>query len=46
MVAEGDFVTSTGYPTRAALEPLGLGYIADELEKNGKLGGKYPGVVR
>ena len=32
--------TTTGYPTRAALEPLGLGYVADELEKNGKLGGK------
>ena len=30
--------TATGYPTRAALEPLGLGYVADELEKNGKLG--------
>jgi aldehyde:ferredoxin oxidoreductase len=32
--------TATGYPTRAALEPLGLGYVADELEKNGKLGGE------
>jgi len=32
--------TATGYPTRSALEPLGLGYVADELEKNGKLGGK------
>jgi aldehyde:ferredoxin oxidoreductase len=32
--------TATGYPTRAALEPLGLGYVADELEKDGKLGGK------
>jgi aldehyde:ferredoxin oxidoreductase len=31
---------ATGYPTRAALEPLGLGYVADELEKDGKLGGK------
>ncbi|UCE19811.1 MAG: aldehyde:ferredoxin oxidoreductase [Gemmatimonadota bacterium] len=30
--------TATGYPTRAALEPLGLGYVADELEKEGKLG--------
>jgi aldehyde:ferredoxin oxidoreductase len=30
--------TATGYPTRAALESLGLGYVADELEKNGKLG--------
>jgi len=32
--------TATGYPTRSALEPMGLGYVADELEKNGKLGGK------
>jgi aldehyde:ferredoxin oxidoreductase len=31
--------TATGYPTRAVLESLGLGYVADELEKNGKLGG-------
>jgi aldehyde:ferredoxin oxidoreductase len=31
--------TATGYPTRSALEPIGLGYVADELEKNGKLGG-------
>ena len=31
--------TGTGYPTRAALESLGLGYVADELDKNGKLGG-------
>ena len=30
--------TATGYPTRAALEPLGLGYVADELEREGKLG--------
>ncbi|NQV34367.1 MAG: aldehyde:ferredoxin oxidoreductase, partial [Phycisphaeraceae bacterium] len=30
--------TSTGYPTRAALETLGLGYVADELEAQGKLG--------
>jgi len=30
--------TATGYPTRAALESLGLGYVADELEDNGKLG--------
>jgi aldehyde:ferredoxin oxidoreductase len=29
----------TGYPTRSALKSLGLGYVADELEKNGKLGG-------
>jgi aldehyde:ferredoxin oxidoreductase len=31
---------TTGYPTRSALESLGLGYVADELEKNGKLGSK------
>jgi aldehyde:ferredoxin oxidoreductase len=31
--------TATGYPTRATLESLGLGYVADELEENGKLGG-------
>ncbi len=30
--------TATGYPTRVALESLDLGYVADELEKNGKLG--------
>ena len=30
--------TSTGYPTRAALEPMGLAYVADELEAHGKLG--------
>jgi aldehyde:ferredoxin oxidoreductase len=30
--------TATGYPTRSALEDLGLGYVADELEANGKLG--------
>ena len=30
--------TSTGYPTRVALESLGLGYVAAELEKHGKLG--------
>ncbi len=30
--------STTGYPTRTALEPLGLGYVADELEKEGKLG--------
>jgi aldehyde:ferredoxin oxidoreductase len=30
--------TATGYPTRAALESLGLGYVADELEENGRLG--------
>jgi aldehyde:ferredoxin oxidoreductase len=30
--------TTTGYPTRSALESLGLKYVADELERNGKLG--------
>jgi aldehyde:ferredoxin oxidoreductase len=30
--------TATGYPTRGALEPLGLGRVADELERQGKLG--------
>jgi aldehyde:ferredoxin oxidoreductase len=30
---------ATGYPTRATLESLGLGTVADELEQNGKLGG-------
>jgi aldehyde:ferredoxin oxidoreductase len=29
---------STGYPTRATLASLGLDFVADELEKNGKLG--------
>jgi aldehyde:ferredoxin oxidoreductase len=28
----------SGYPTKATLEKLGLGYVAVELEKNGKLG--------
>ncbi|MHB8923929.1 MAG: aldehyde ferredoxin oxidoreductase N-terminal domain-containing protein [Coriobacteriia bacterium] len=28
----------TGWPTRATLEELGLGHVADELEKNEKLG--------
>ncbi len=28
----------TGWPTRATLESLELGHVADELEKNGKLG--------
>ena len=27
-----------GYPAKATLESVGLGYVADELEKNGKLG--------
>ncbi|NDJ74863.1 MAG: aldehyde:ferredoxin oxidoreductase [Chloroflexi bacterium] len=30
--------TTTGYPTRSALEALDLGYVADELEQQGKLG--------
>ncbi len=29
---------STGYPNRSTLTSLGLGYVVDELEKNGKLG--------
>ena len=29
---------ATGYPTRETLESLGLGYVAAELEQNGKLG--------
>ena len=29
--------TKTGYPTRNTLESLDLGYVSDELEKNGKL---------
>jgi aldehyde:ferredoxin oxidoreductase len=28
----------TGYPRRSTLQGMGLGYVADELEKNGKLG--------
>ena len=36
--------TATGYPTRAALEPLGLGYVADELAANGKLGNEQVGT--
>ena len=30
--------TTTGYPTRATLESLGLDYVADELDENGRLG--------
>ncbi len=30
--------TTTGWPTRATLEELGLGHVADELEKQNKLG--------
>ncbi len=28
----------TGFPKRSTLQEVGLGYVADELEKNGKLG--------
>lgn len=31
--------TTTGWPTRSTLEGLGLGYVADELARHGKLGG-------
>ncbi|MEI6127501.1 MAG: aldehyde ferredoxin oxidoreductase C-terminal domain-containing protein, partial [Pseudomonadota bacterium] len=30
--------TATGYPSRKTLESLGLSYVADELEQNGKSG--------
>jgi hypothetical protein len=30
--------TATGYPARSTLKPLGLDHVADELEKNKKLG--------
>ena len=30
---------SSGWPTRETLQDLGLGYVADELEAEGKLGG-------
>jgi aldehyde:ferredoxin oxidoreductase len=30
---------TTGWPTRGTLESLGLGYVADELQVHGKLGG-------
>jgi aldehyde:ferredoxin oxidoreductase len=33
-----DWDTTTGYPTRAALESLDLAYVADELEEAGRLG--------
>jgi aldehyde:ferredoxin oxidoreductase len=29
---------ATGWPTRSTLESLGLGYVADELEREGRLG--------
>jgi aldehyde:ferredoxin oxidoreductase len=32
------WATDSGWPTRAGLSELGLDYVADELEKNGKLG--------
>jgi len=28
----------TGWPTRKTLESLGMGYVADELQRNGRLG--------
>lgn len=31
--------TATGYPTRTTLESLGLDYVADELQEQGRLGG-------
>jgi aldehyde:ferredoxin oxidoreductase len=30
--------TESGYPTKATLESMDLGYVADELENKGKLG--------
>jgi aldehyde:ferredoxin oxidoreductase len=38
--------TENGYPSRATLEDLDLGYVADELESAGKLGatGEYTGT--
>jgi aldehyde:ferredoxin oxidoreductase len=30
--------TSSGYPTRKTMESLYLGYVADELQKNDRLG--------
>ncbi len=30
--------TATGYPTPSTLQSMGLGYVADELDRNGKLG--------
>jgi len=30
--------TATGWPTRSALESMGLSYVADELDKHGRLG--------
>ena len=32
---------ATGYPTRGTLESLGLGYVADELEDDGRLGEEH-----
>jgi aldehyde:ferredoxin oxidoreductase len=34
-----DWDPATGYPTRSALASLGLDYVADELDRHGKLGG-------
>lgn len=36
--AEG-WDVSTGWPTRATLEEIGLGFVADRLERAGKIGG-------
>lgn len=36
--------TETGWPTRSALEDVGLKHVADELEKNDKLGNKYTSI--
>jgi aldehyde:ferredoxin oxidoreductase len=33
---------ATGIPTRETLEQMGLGYVAHDLEKLGKLPGKVP----
>jgi len=33
---------ATGVPTRETLEQTGLGYIARDLKKSGKLPGKVP----
>jgi len=38
--------TTTGYPTRAALESLGLGYVADELEAHDKPGSKLGTTIQ
>jgi len=33
-----DWDPDSGYPTRAALESRGMGQVADELQRHGKLG--------